>query len=399
MRILRIVYDWPQPWTGLSPNPFEYTKAQKSLGHEIDVICGRWPRSKMERIDDVNFYPIMREPLPHTMVFTSAIMAFFTYISYRKRNETDVIHAHGHFGYWIFMYRAFLMKYFPKSKELKTPLVVHFHNTVKGRAEKMKKNGVEAKKLSKNLNWPVEEKSDRLAIEIADACVFPSQNTLEEAKEHYGADESKCYVIENGVNTRLFVPVGIEERHKSRRDLGLEDDDRVLINIGAQVERKGIHKLIEMMKYIPPHYKLLLVGPTSDKDYEIRIETDINLHGVRDKIIRVEYTPYPRLPIAYQISDLFVLPSSFEGLPKVALEALATGVPVLASGFRFTDDIQGMFYINSTEAEPFANQISQIVESHTQVDRTYILSNFSWEEKAKQLNYVYSKAFEKRRNA
>ena len=45
MKILRIVYDWPPPWYGLAPAPYEMTVAQTKLGHTIDVFCGRWPRA------------------------------------------------------------------------------------------------------------------------------------------------------------------------------------------------------------------------------------------------------------------------------------------------------------------------------------------------------------------
>jgi len=164
----------------------------------------------------------------------------------------------------------------------------------------------------------------------------------------------------------------------------------IILNLGAQVERKNIHLLIEAISKLPHEYKLLLVGP-SDSDYNIRLETQITELGVRDKVIRAAYTPYPQAPIAYQMSDLFVLPSSFEGLPKVVFEALSCGVPVLGSGFKVGDDIDGLNYLKDLEVDTIHSQIKTIVEQHQHVDRGRIVVHHSWDSKAHELEEVYWK--------
>ena len=40
MNILRLVYEWPPPWDGLAPGPYELTEAQQKLGHDVVVFCG-----------------------------------------------------------------------------------------------------------------------------------------------------------------------------------------------------------------------------------------------------------------------------------------------------------------------------------------------------------------------
>ena len=45
MKIARIIYDWPPPWSGLAPHPYELTLAQLKLGHEVEIFCGRWPHA------------------------------------------------------------------------------------------------------------------------------------------------------------------------------------------------------------------------------------------------------------------------------------------------------------------------------------------------------------------
>ena len=392
MKILRIAYDWPPPWDGLAPAPYEMTAAQEDLGHEITVFCGRWPRSgSLENPGEVNIKTFLREPIPGTLNLLISPALFLYYLFWRKRNPVDVIHSHGHFGIWIYWWRTFLKRRFPKAKELQTPLVVHFHNTVKGRAENLKEMRKSVNPVSKSLSWPLAEKSDRWAVESAEALIFVSEDTRKEAIKFYNADPEKCYLVESGVNTRLFSRVGQEEKNKTRGDLELVENDIVVLNHGAIVERKNIHLLVEAMKFLPIRYKLLLAGPPSDEDYEAKISEIINVNHLGDRIVRVGYTPYPQVPIAFQAADIFVLPSSWEGFPKVVVQSLACGVPVLASGFKASEDIKGLFYLENTESENIAREIERIISESPRVDTEFIREHYSWTVMARKVQAIYDK--------
>lgn len=393
MRILRIIYDWPPPWAGLAPHPYELTVAQAKLGHTIDIFCGRWPKAgALEQPKGTKVHPIIRAPLQGTMMLTSAVILFFKYIFWRdeEKNEVSIIHSHGHFAIWIYLYRFLLGKLFPKSRELKTPLVVHFHNTVSGRWEALKEKEIDIKPVSKYFDWPLAKFSDKLAVKVAAACIFVSEDNKKDAIKYYGADPSKCFVVESGVNTSIFTSVGQEEFEKTRRDLNLDRLDKVILNLGAMVERKNIHLLIEALKFLPINYKLLLVGP-GDLEYLKRITDQIRVDHLSSRIVRAGYTPYPQSPISFQAADLFVLPSSFEGFPKVVVQSLSCGVPALVSGFKAKDDIKGLYYLDSIEPENIAKQIREILESPMakDVDTNFVRTNFSWDVKAKQVEEVY----------
>ncbi|MBI2621011.1 glycosyltransferase family 4 protein [candidate division WWE3 bacterium] len=391
MRILRIIYDWPQPWSGLAPAPYELTKAQIKLGHTFDVFCGRWPSVPMERLEGADMHPFLREPFSGGIFVTTSPFMFAYYVSWRGRNAVDIIHVHGHFGFWIFAYRWLLKRFSPNSDELKTPTVVHFHNTFKGRWKKIVSDGEKPNLLSRYFSWPLGLLSDKLAVQTASALVFVSDDLKKEAIEYYGADPNKCFVVESGVNPEVFVPVNPQERDKTRRDMGWDYDDRVILNLGKQVKRKNIHLLIETLSHLPFHYKLLLVGPM-DYQYGITLETLITEKGLRKRIIRVGETPYNQTPIAYQMSDIFVLPSKFEGFPKVVLEAMACGVPVLASGFKAEKELKGLHYLEDLTPQSIAEKIRELVEAREHTDRDRVVSEYSWDVKARQLEKVYEYA-------
>jgi len=389
MKILRIVYDWPPPWQGLAPHPYELTSAQTNMSHEVEVFCGRWPKAgEIEQPNGIKVNPIMREPLSGSIFFTSSVILFFKYLSWRRKNTPDIIHSHGHFGVWIYLYRKLLQKYFPWSKELKVPLVVHFHNIAKDRWDSMKKAKKEIKPISRFLVWPLSVFSDKQAVKTASACVFVSEDNMKKAIDLYGADPKRCFVVESGVNPRLFKPVSVEEKEKSRKDIGFDIEDKVILNHGVMSERKNVHLLIEALKYLPRNYKLFLVG-SGDSGYTSKLNTLIKENNLIDRVMMAGYTPYPLAPIAYQVSDVFVLPSSWEGMPKVVVQGLACGIPCLVSGFKLSEEIRGLFYLESLNPEHIASFILQIVENPMSVDTQKVALYYSWDFRAKEINNIY----------
>jgi glycosyltransferase involved in cell wall biosynthesis len=389
VKIARIIYEWPPPWQGLAPAPYELTRAQSNLGHQFEIFSANWPNAgDPVQLNNVNLHTVWREPLPGTISVTSSLMLLFNYLKWRKFHKVDLIHSHGHFALWIYFYRRMLQKYFPWIKELETPLVVHFHNTVKGRRLKLEENEANIKTISRYLSWPLAEYADRLAIRSAAAYIFVSEDLKQEAIKHYKADPKKCFVIESGVNPDLFKQVGPEEKAKSRIEMRLAPHDKIIANIGAMVERKNIHLLIEALPHLPKNYKLLLLGD-GDEEYKGRLDALIMEKQVKERVIKVGYTPYPQVPIAYQVADLFVLPSSFEGLPKAVMESLSCGTPVLAAGFNLQEDILGLEYLLNLEPKQIAEQIEDMIQNPRQVDRYKIMKNYSWEVKAQQVEEVY----------
>ncbi|HXK52459.1 glycosyltransferase family 4 protein [Candidatus Nomurabacteria bacterium] len=400
MKILRIIYDWPPPSDGLAPHPYELSKAQIDLGHEVSVFSARWPRQgppadysgKIKLIHFLGNSSLpFRTPAQGLMLVTVAPLLFFRYWFWRlkKSNSVDVIHSHGHFALWIYLYRYFLRKFYKRAKELRTPLVVHFHNTVAGRFEAMNKSGKELKYLTEKIDWPLARLSDETAVKIADACIFVSLDVFNEAKKHYNVDAKKCFILESGVNPDLFKPTTIEEKDKTRKDLGLDPKDVVILHHGAMIDRKNTHCVVEALKYLPPHYKLLLVGPWPDSKYRQTVDLIIEENRLSKRIVFVGYTPNEEVPIAYQASDIFVLPSSWEGLPKVAVQGLACGIPVLGSAFKIDDSVSGVFYLHDTKPETIARQIKEIIEGRPFVDVDLVSRIYSWRQRALQLNKVY----------
>ncbi len=391
MKIVRVIYDWPPPWYGLSPHPYELTLAQVKAGHEVEVFCGRWPKAgPVETFDGVNVHAYMREPFKGLIFFTTALLAFFGFRKWKKRNTYDILHVHGHMGIWFFLHRHLLKKYKKNSPQLKIPLVAHFHNTIEGRKHALLEKGETPSFISSKLEWPLARYSDMLAVKNADALIFAGEEIKDEAIKYYGADANKCYVVESGVNTDEFHSVGAEEKGKTRSELGFDHTDIVVLNHGYMVERKNIHSLVEAFKYLPEQYRLFLVGPFDSDDYRFKINTLIEENKLQEKVTMTGYVPYPETPIAFQASDLFVLPSSFEGVPKVVMQSLSCGVPALVSGFRLNEEIQGLKYLDTQDPKEIADQIVNTFTNYPAVDVAKVQSLYSWKTRARLIDEIYA---------
>ena len=389
MKILRIIYDWPPPWQGLAPHPYEITVFQTKLGHEVSIFCGRWPKAgAIIEPKGCKVYPIIREPFKGAIFFTSSIILFFKYLFWRKSHKTDIIHCHGHFAVWIYVYRAFLQKHFPWVKELKTPLIVHFHNVAKSRWVSFEEKKKPISPISKYFVWPMCVFSDKMAIKTAAACIFVSRKNKEDAIKYYKADPKRCFIVETGVNSDLFIPTNQVEREKSRKELGLDRFDQVLLNHGVMSERKNIDLLIKTLALLPDPYKLILAGTGSD-NYMEKLSDLMDKHNIKDRVILMGYIPYPEAPIAYQISDVFILPSEWEGLPKAVMQGLSCGVPCVVSGFKLSREIQGLYYLEDTKPKLIAEKIKEIIDNKPIVDIDKVKNYYSWDSRVKEIEKIY----------
>jgi glycosyltransferase involved in cell wall biosynthesis len=164
------------------------------------------------------------------------------------------------------------------------------------------------------------------------ARVFAVSNSLKRHAMEMGADGSKIRVVGNGVDPAMFAPV---DRRTARNELGLPAEARVLITIGGLVERKGFHRVIELLPALRrdfPALRYLIVGGAgAEGDWGPRLEAQVAALGLQG----VVHFLGPMLPKDLRrplsAADVFVLATRNEGWANVILEAMACGLPVIAT--------------------------------------------------------------------
>jgi len=152
--------------------------------------------------------------------------------------------------------------------------------------------------------------------------------------ETYGRVRAPIHVIPNGVDVERFRPPDAAERSQARSALGIDDERTVAVFVGHEYERKGLPLVIEGLRRAAG-VTLVVVGGSPDM---IRhAESEARELGVADRVrfVGTHDDPVPFLWAA----DTLVLPSAYEANALVLLEALACGLPVVATRVGFAPDL------------------------------------------------------------
>ncbi len=169
------------------------------------------------------------------------------------------------------------------------------------------------------------------ALDRADH-VFAVSGSLKAHAVALGVPERKIQVVGNGVDVEKFHPVS---RDAARKELGLPADVPVLITVGGLVERKGFHRVIELLPALrrkhPGLCYLVVGGPSPEGDWSDRLREQVANLGLQEAVRFLGPIEPMRLKVPLSAADLFVLATRNEGWANVFLEAMACGLPVVTT--------------------------------------------------------------------
>jgi glycosyltransferase involved in cell wall biosynthesis len=137
-----------------------------------------------------------------------------------------------------------------------------------------------------------------------------------------GAPAERIIVIRNGVDLERFKPLA---RAPARATLGYDGFSALVV--GTLIENKGQQFAIEALKHVPD-MRLTLIGNGAAR---ARFEDLARRLGVSDRLRFLGTVPHELMPGHYSAADALILASEREGMPNAVLEALACGLPVIAT--------------------------------------------------------------------
>ena len=141
-------------------------------------------------------------------------------------------------------------------------------------------------------------------------------------------------VVMHGVDTQVFHPTA--DRAALRKDLGLPQDAVILGCFGRIRAQKGVDLLIEAAcALLParPHLRVIFTGRVTEdnRTFHAAQMARLTAAGIADRVQFLGEIPWEDVVRHYQALDLFVAPARWEGFGLTPLEAMACGVPVVAS--------------------------------------------------------------------
>lgn len=285
----------------------------RDAGWEVTAVCSDGPsvaalRERGYRIETVT---IARSINP-----LAALRSLFALVSLFRRERFEVLHAHTPVAALVGRLAACLAG---------VPLVVYtahgfyFHDGMP--------------RWKRALFVALE----RLGGRCTDLLFSQSAEDAEDAVREGIAPRDKVLAIGNGVDMSRFDPARVGDGATARRRLGIPPDAFVVGMIGRQVREKGVAEFLDAARVVArarPQAWFLLVGERLASDHAAGV--DAEFAAARDELGSRLVAPglQSDVPPLYAAMDVFCLPSWREGMPRTIIEAMAMGLPVVATDIR-----------------------------------------------------------------
>ncbi len=288
-------------------------KALVQQGHEVHLFTLDFPGSPdYEEMDGIKVYRAATE-LGHPNFLTWVLL--FNHFLGKKMAEVsqsvdfDVMHVHD----WLAAFAGISFK-----RYLQKPMVLTVHSTEVGRAQGL--HSADSFSIDGIEWWATYE---------ADKVIVCSQSMKSEICGHFNLPWDKVDVIPNAIDPTMYHTSA--DRGSVRQRYGVGWGEKLILCVGRLVPQKGIEYFIRAIPNIINRYpeaKFVLVGEGWSRDF---LESEARATAHRRKIRFTGFVPDREVIDLMTSADVLVVPSVYEPFGIVALEGMATGVPVVAS--------------------------------------------------------------------
>lgn len=231
----------------------------------------------------------------------------------------------------------------------------------------------------------------------AQKVILLSKSLISRARE-LGVDDSKTAIIPSGIDHAYFDPERheVEEKAELLREKLDVNDSIVVGYIGRLIPAKGLVYLISAIKQIQgehPHIALVIVG---DGPQRKTLEIMAKNLGIKSIFTGWQVNTLP----FYALMDIFVLPSFFEGLPNVILEAMAMEKPIVAAHVGGVPDLvmngKNGFLVPVRDYKSIAEALKVLITNRNlrkrmgKLNRQIVKESFSWDKIVGKVETVYN---------
>lgn len=179
---------------------------------------------------------------------------------------------------------------------------------------------------------------------------------------------SKMLLLYNDIDISRFRVGTDEDREQLRKKLGLPSDSKIVLFVHRFTPVKRFYLQIpyiaETEEFRKNNAYMLVIGTGPDEN---KIKSQIERSTYKERIIMLGAIPNSEIQQYYRGADLFINPSYSEGFPRVVIEAMACGLPVVATNVGGTKDIigniQGNYIVDKDDKETFRKKVNELIEN------------------------------------
>jgi D-inositol-3-phosphate glycosyltransferase len=373
----------------------QVAKHLANLGYSVDVFTRRDHPSQPETLDWRPGVRVVHVPAgPAAYVRKEGLLPLMDEFSAHVRDYARRCGGYrvAHANFFMSGLAALELK-----RSLGTPFVMTFHAL--GRVRQLHQGAAD------------EFPPARLAIEDelvaqADALIAECPQDRTDLTTLYRGDPGRICVIPCGFDKAEFWPI---TRALARRTLGYGADERILLNIGRLVPRKGVdNAIMGLGRLVRVHgvaAKLVVVGGNSDLPDEAltpeigRLRALAESQGVGDRVVFTGRRSREFLKLYYSAADVFVTTPWYEPFGITPLEAMACGTPVLGAdvgGIRYSvaDGITGAL-VPPRNPDALAERLAEMLRDPARLRELgrngirRVNGQFTWQRVARSIGLLY----------
>lgn len=316
-RIIMTARYLPPEYSGAAAQAFLLANRLRERGHSIEFVTQSWRGEHREYEVEGFKVTALKTKLAARHSEFSLWRELLGYL-WKRRKDFDILHSHG--AYYTQAIVGPLARLLSKRSLVKASLADN-----------------DLKSLTNSSVAPLH----RFFLDQVDAYVAISAD-LESEFGAKGLKPERIYAIPNGVDMERFRPADRAEKRALAESLGVPTDRPIGLFVGVFDERKKIAWLMEQWirtRAFGTGTRLLAVGPTSRDDYGPALKQRLEALAAEhpDLVTVQDFTP--QVERYYRLADFFVFPSSNEGLPNAVLEAMACGLPCVATRVSGSTDL------------------------------------------------------------
>lgn len=365
-----VASEFPPASGGIGYYVYNLSRKLFERGHTVTVITrGSLQETRNHVIDGVNVLRVPFFPLYPFHVFLLSVSVNRQFKSLEP--EFNIVHLHTPMPLFV---------------RTSLPLITTVHTPMK----------IDARYHEVINLYSLAEKAQSLTVyPCAESRAFKASNkitsvssTVAHELEEYGLNPDEITVVHNGVDEKAFVP-GRERR----------SSERYILYTGVLRARKGLFDLLQCASCVCKVHNDVSFAICGKGPFLNKLKEKARKMNLQDKVAFLGYVERSRLIQLYQEAEIQAIPSHYEGMPTVLLEAMSCGLPVVATDVGGNKEVilpgANGFLVPPRSPEKMAKIISRLLddpllrEKVGRAARKTVLNNFTWDKIADNVIKCY----------